>query len=53
VIKSERCEDSFEVFIEVDNIPEVIQAVRGLKTWITDVRKLAKRRTVPSSLPSQ
>jgi hypothetical protein len=52
VIKSERREDSFEVFIEVDNIPEVIQAVRGLKTWITDVRKLAKQRTVPSSLPS-
>ena len=31
VIKSERREDSFEVFIEVDNIPEFVQAVRGLK----------------------
>ena len=52
VIKSERRADSFEVLIKVDNIPEVIQAVRGLRTWITDVRKLSKRRTVPSSLPS-
>ena len=53
VIKSEKREDSFEVFLEVDNIPEVIQAVRGLKTWITDVRKLSKQRTFSSFLPSQ
>ena len=32
--------------------PNVLQAVRGLKTWNTDVRKFTKRRIVPSSLHS-
>jgi hypothetical protein len=52
VIKTERCENSLEVYIKVNDVPNVLQAVRGLKTWITDVRKLAKRIMVPSSLPS-
>ena len=36
-----KCEEMIEVFLKVKNIPNVLKAVRGLKTWITDVRKLA------------
>ena len=52
VKREERCENALDVYIKVNDVPNVLQAVRGLKTWITDVRKLAKRRMVPSSLPS-
>ena len=52
VVKSEKCAETHEVFLNVKNIPDVLKAVRGLKTWITDVRKLAKRRLASSSLPS-
>ena len=52
VLKSEKCAEAFKVFLKVKNLPDVFKAVRGLKTEITDVRKLAKQRFAPSSLPS-
>ena len=52
VVKSEKCAETHEVFLKVKDIPDVLKSVRGLKTWITDVRKLAKRRLASSSLPS-
>ena len=51
VVKSEKCAEAFKVLLKVKNLPDVLKAVRGLKTQITDVRKLAKRRLASSSLP--
>ena len=52
VVKSEKCAEPFKVLLKVKNLPDVLKAVQGLKTHITDVRKLAKRILPYFSLPS-
>ena len=40
IIKSEKSADAFEVIMKVKGVSEVLKAVRGLKTWKTNVRKI-------------
>ena len=51
VVMSEKFDGGLRMILQVKNIPEVIESVEGLQTWNTEVRKLPKKRTSPSSLP--
>ena len=45
VVKFEKFDGGLRIFLQVKNIPAVIESVEGLKTRNTEVRKLLKKRT--------
>ena len=45
IFKSEKSAESLKAFVKVKDVYEVIQSVKALKTWKTDVRQMPKKIT--------